>query len=118
RAGLGGGLSRISKEEGTHNPNFAPDGSAYVDTFSATNTPPSQGLQRGDGTLITVLNENKVNELGSYKLSPTEFLKVKAHDGTELYASMIRPPNFDPSKKYPIIVFTYGGPKAQVVLNQ
>src|SRR5215475_8817850 len=43
RAGLGGGLSRISKEEGTHNPNFAPDGSAYVDTFSAAGTPPSQG---------------------------------------------------------------------------
>ena len=118
RAGLGGGLSRISKEEGTHNPNFAPDGSAYVDTFSAAGTPPSQSLRRGDGTLITVLNENKVDELGSYKLSPTEFLKVKAHDGTELYASMIRPPNFDPSKKYPVIVFTYGGPGAQVVLNQ
>src|SRR5579859_1671334 len=118
RAGLGGGFTRVSKEEGTHNPNFAPDVSAYVDTFSAAGTPPSQSLRRADGSLITMLNENKVEELANYKLSPTEFFKVKAHDGMELYASMIKPPNFDPAKKYPVIVFTYGGPGAQVVLNQ
>ncbi|HJZ64511.1 MAG TPA: DPP IV N-terminal domain-containing protein [Candidatus Acidoferrum sp.] len=118
RAGLGGGFTRISKEEGMHNPNFAPDGGAYVDTFSAAGTPPTQSLRRADGSIVTVLNENKVEELASYKLSPTEFFKVKAHDGMELYASMIKPPNFDPSKKYPVIVFTYGGPGAQVVLNQ
>lgn len=118
RAGLGGGFTRISKEGGTHNPNFAPDGSAFVDTFSAAGTPPSQSLRRADGSVITVLNENKVEELANYKLAPTEFFKVKAHDGMELYASMIKPPNFDPTKKYPVIVYTYGGPGAQVVLNQ
>lgn len=118
RAGLGGGFTRISKEEGTHAANFAPDGSAYADTFSASGTPPSQSLRRADGSLIATLNENKVDELAEYHLSPVEFLKVKSHDGMELNAWMIKPPNFDPAKKYPVLVYTYGGPGAQVVTNQ
>jgi dipeptidyl-peptidase-4 len=58
-----------------------------------------------------------VAELADYQLSPQEFIKVKAQDGTELNAWMIKPQNFDASKKYPVIVYTYGGPGAQVVLN-
>ena len=52
----------------------------------------------------------------NYGLSPVEFLKVKASDSTLLNASMIKPPNFNSSKKYPVIVYTYGGP-SQVVRN-
>jgi dipeptidyl-peptidase-4 len=74
-------------------------------------------LRRADGSLIATLNENKVAELADYHLSPMEFLKVKTHDGMELNAWMIKPPNFDPAKKYPVLVYTYGGPGAQVVLN-
>ena len=118
RAGLGGGYTRISKEDGTHTANFAPDGSGYVDTFSATGIPATQSLRRADGSLIATLNENKVAELAEYRLSPVEFLKVKAHDGMELNAWMIKPPNFDATKKHPVLVFTYGGPGAQVVTNQ
>ena len=117
RAALGGGFTRITKEEGTHAVNFAPDGGAYVDTFSSAGTPPSQSLRRSDSSLISVLNENKVDELKDYHLSPVEFLKVKSHDGMELNAWMIKPPNFDAEKKYPVLVYTYGGPGAQVVLN-
>jgi len=117
RAALGGGFARISKEEGTHTPNFAPDGGAYADTFSAAGTPQSQSLRRTDGTSIATLTENKVDELAEYHLSPVEFLKVKSHDGMELNAWMIKPPNFDAAKKYPVLVYTYGGPGAQVVVN-
>jgi len=117
RAALGGGFTRITKEDGTHTGNFASDGSAYVDAFSAAGTPPTQSLRRADGSLIATLNENKVAELAEYHLSPVEFLKVKTHDGMELNAWMIKPPNFDPAKKYPVLVYTYGGPGAQVVLN-
>ncbi len=118
RAGLGGGFTRISKEDGTHAANFSPDASAYADTFSASGIPASQSLRRADGSLIAALNENKVEELAEYHLSPVEFLKVKSHDGMELNAWMIKPPNFDAAKKYPVLVYTYGGPGAQVVTNQ
>jgi dipeptidyl-peptidase-4 len=50
-------------------------------------------------------------------LQPVEFLNVRAADGTLLYAMMIKPPNFDPQRKYPVLVHQYGGPHGQVVRN-
>jgi dipeptidyl-peptidase-4 len=131
RVGLdGSGFARITKEPGTHAVNFsswaasqstsARGGAltAFVDTYSNTMNPPRQDLLRVDGSRLSVLNENKVAELASYHFSPMEFLQVRTHDGVMLNASMIKPPNFDPQHKYPVLVYTYGGPHAQVVLNQ
>jgi dipeptidyl-peptidase-4 len=96
---------------------MAPGAATFSDTISSAGTPPRQVLRLADGSNLASVNENKVEELADYHLSPTEFLKVKAHDGMELNAWIIRPPNFDPAKKYPVLVYTYGGPGAQVVLN-
>jgi dipeptidyl-peptidase-4 len=74
-------------------------------------------VARADGSLLRVINENKVAELADYHLSTPQFLSVKVHDGVALSAVMIKPPNFDESKKYPVLVYTYGGPHVQVVLN-
>ena len=113
----GSGLARVTKEDGTHAGNFSPDAAALVDTYSRAGVPPSQQLRRKDGTEIAAINENQVAELAEYHLSPVEFLKVKARDGVELNAWLIKPEDFDPAKKYPVLVYTYGGPHAQVVLN-
>ena len=113
----GNGFSRITKEDGVHGVNFSPDTAAFADTCSKAGTPAQQLLLRVDGSSIATLNENKVTELAEYQLSPMEFVKVKAHDGTELNAYVIKPPNFDPAKKYPVLVYTYGGPGVQVVMN-
>jgi dipeptidyl-peptidase-4 len=113
----GSAISRITIHNGTHGVNMAPDASAFVDTYSDVLTPPRQDVARADGSLLRVINENKVAELAEYHLSAPQFLSVKAHDGVTLNAVMIKPPNFDESKKYPVLVFTYGGPHAQVVLN-
>ncbi len=121
RVGLdGSGFARITKEDGTHQVNFAPNAAMYVDTYSNANTPPRQDLYRADGTKLATLNENKVAELAEYHLSPVEFFTIKARDGVTLNCSMIKPPNFDPAKKYPVIVYTYGGPGTlgQVVVNE
>ena len=58
-----------------------------------------------------------MEELAQYHLSPVEFTTVKNHEGIAMNCFLIKPPNFDASKKYPVIVYTYGGPHAQVVLN-
>lgn len=113
----GSGFTRLTKEDGMHMINLAPSASAYVDMYSNANTPPRQDLFRDDGSKIATINENKVQELAQYRLSPVEFSTVKARDGVSLNCAMIKPPHFDPSKKYPVIVYTYGGPHAQVVLN-
>lgn len=113
----GSGFTRISTEEGTHGIQFAPKSAAYVDTYSNALTPPRQDLYRADGSKIATINENRVEELATYHLSPLEFFSVKSQDGVNLNCSMIKPPNFDPTKKYPVLVYTYGGPHVQVVLN-
>ncbi len=118
RVGLdGGGFTRITKEDGTHRVNFAPNAAMYLDTYSNAGTPPRQDIYRADGTKLATVNENKVAELAQYHLSPMEFFTIKAQDGMTLKCWMIKPPNFDPVKKYPVIVYTYGGPHAQVVEN-
>ena len=113
----GSGFSRLTKEDGTHMINLAPDASAYVDTYSNTATPPRQDLIRSDGSKIVTINENKVEELTQFHLSPVEFFTIASRDGVALNCFMIKPPHFDLAKKYPVIVYTYGGPHAQVVLN-
>ena len=111
-------IQQLSKGPGTHDPSFSPDASAYVDIFSDASTPPREGLYRDDGTRVAVVAENKVAELADYHLSPVQFLTVPAKDGTLLYAEMIKPPNFDPSKKYPVLVDVYGGPDVQQVVDE
>jgi len=113
----GSGFARLTKEDGTHAAVLAPDASAFVDTFSSTVARPRQGLYRADGSRIATINENNVAELADYHLSPVEFLTVKSRDGVQLNASLIKPPDFQPQKKYPVLVYAYGGPHAQVVRN-
>src|SRR5882762_6473071 len=113
----GTGFTRVTKDEGTHAAVFAPNAAAFYDTYSNTATPPRQDLYRADGSRIAAINENKVAELADYHLSPMEFLSVKSRDGVQLNASIIKPPDFNPQKKYPVLVYTYGGPHAQVVRN-
>jgi dipeptidyl-peptidase 4 len=108
-------ITRVTHDAGTHDPLIAPDASAFVDTYSNAMTPPRQDLYRVDGSRAAVINDDRVPELGDYALSPVEFLNVNANDGTKLYARMIKPPNFDPSRKYPVLVDVYGGPQDQEV---
>jgi dipeptidyl-peptidase-4 len=110
-------MTRITREDGSHGVSLSPDAAHFVDTWSNAMTPPRQDLRRADGTHVRAINENKVAELAEYRFSPMEFLKVRGADGTELNAFLIRPPDFDASKKYPVIVYTYGGPHAQIVRN-
>jgi len=119
RVGLDGkNFERITRQDGVHTIQFSPDASAFVDTWSSAMTPAQQWVVKSDGTSAVALNGNKVAELGEYHLSPLEFVTVKSHDETELNAWVIKPANFDATKKYPVLVYTYGGPHAQVVMNQ
>ncbi len=111
-------IARITQEDGAHGVLIAPDASAYVDTYSNAMTPPRQDLYRIDGKRTAVIDENKVSELAEYHLSPVEFLDLAASDGAKLCASIIRPPDFDASRKYPVLVYVYGGPQVQNVRNE
>ena len=114
----GSGFSRVTKEDGMHLIQFSPNSAFYTDMYSNSMSPPRQDLYRADGSKAAVINENNQSaQLAPFHLSPVEFFAIQSHDGVSLNCSMIKPPNFDPSKKYPVIVYTYGGPHAQVVMN-
>lgn len=120
----GGAIERLSKEGGLHNASFARNASVYVDSWSNDSTPPQMALFNADGTRIETLIENDVKSsthpyakyLGSH--IAREYGTVKAADGkTDLQYWMLKPANFDPSRKYPMIVNVYGGPASQTVRN-
>jgi len=111
-------IARVTREDGENEVAFAPDASAFVDTYSNAMTPPRQDLYRADGSRTAVINENKVPELGGYSFSKVQFLNLAADDGTKLYASIIRPTDFDASRKYPVLIDVYGGPGVQNVRNE
>jgi dipeptidyl-peptidase-4 len=111
----GTGRTRITQGEGTHNINFNPQFSLFIDSWSDANTPTQVRLYGADAALVRVVDENKVEKLKEYKLSRWEFFKVKTRDGFEMEAQMLKPPNFDPHKKYPVFSYTYSGPHSSSV---
>jgi dipeptidyl-peptidase-4 len=110
-------LTQITKGQGTHGANISPTMSAFVDTFSNITTPQRQDLRKMDGSTITVMSDGAIPELADYSLTPVELVDLKADNGTKLYGSLIKPVNFDPSKKYPVLINVYGGPHVQLVRN-
>ena len=113
----GSDLTRLTQAAGTHQANFDPTFSQFIDVWSDASTPPQVRLHNCDGSLVRVIEENKVEALKQFKLSSPEFLQVKTRDGFAMEAMMIKPPNFDPNKKYPVWSFTYSGPHAPSVRN-
>ena len=111
----GNGLERLTIKDGTWMATFDPTFNRFVAIWSDVNTPWQTYLYKADGTLEKVVNENKVDLLSEYKMSKPEFLQVKNRDGFEMEAMMIKPPDFDPSKKYPVLTYVYGGPHAPQV---
>ena len=113
----GSALKRLSDPTGQHNATFNPSMSAYIDSWSTIETPAQISLNRADGTQLRVVDQNEPSMLRQYRLSKPEFLQVRARDGFQMEAMMIRPSDFDPSRKYPVYEYTYSGPHAQQVRN-
>ena len=110
-------LTRITKDAGSNTSRISPDLSWFINSYSNATTPTRQDLYRMDGTRVAVINDGNVPDLAQYRLTPQEFVEVTADDGTKLQASIIKPLDFDPSKKYPVLINVYGGPHVQLVRN-
>jgi dipeptidyl-peptidase-4 len=113
---------RISKDAGWHQADFADSGEFYVDSFNSASTPPQLSLHHADGSRIDFIEENRLDETHPYhpyvaNRPLTEFGTLQAEDGQPLYYRMLKPAGFDADKRYPVIVFVYGGPMGQNVTN-
>jgi len=113
----GSGMTRLTASEGAHRMDVSPAYNYFIDSWSDLNTPAQVRLYDASGKLVRVLAENKVDALKQYKLGSAELMQVKTRDGFVMEAMMIKPPDFDPSKKYPVMSFTYAGPHAPQVRN-
>jgi len=103
---------RLSGGAGTHGISMSPTAEYYMDTASSLGTPPRRTLHESDGSQIAVYKEATPPDV---EILPTEIVQIKATDGVQLYARMIKPAAFSPDKKYPVIVMVYGGPGVQAV---
>src|SRR5438067_5026430 len=110
-------MKRLSETAGLHRAIFNPSMTQYVDSWTDIETPAQISLYRNDGSKVRVVDANEVGAIRDYRMSKPEFLQVKTRDGFTMEAMMIKPANFDPSRKYPVYEFTYSGPHAQQVLN-
>lgn len=113
-----GTIERLTEGPGVHSASFNSKFTHFVESWSDARTPTKQRLRSADGKLVRVINENIVEALAQYKLGTPEFMKVKTRDGFEMEAMMIKPPDFDPSKKYPVLQYTYAGPHAPSVADR
>lgn len=113
---LQGNNRLLTSQEGTHLFALAPKGAYYFDAYSSLEVANKEQIMTLNGKIakpLLVAND----QLADYEIGTTEIGTLKANDGSALYYRMIRPSNFDPSKKYPVLVYVYGGPHAQMVTN-
>ena len=112
-----GTVKKLTTKEGAHDAYLSDNGRYFLDIHSALNTPYNVSLFDVQANTSKTLYEAE-NPLANYQLGKVELLTLKADDGTPLYAKMVKPSDFDPEKKYPVLVYVYGGPHDQLVINQ
>ncbi len=113
----GTGMIRISEGDGTHEAHFSPDKKYFVDIWSKADVPPVSVLRKTeDGSQVMLIEKADISKLLETGIRLPETFYAKGRDGrTDIWGIIIRPVNFDPSKKYPVIEDIYAGPHSSFV---
>ncbi len=111
----GGDVEKMTPAGGWHDAFVAPDGSFYVENGQGPLRPPYTAIRSAEGELLTFVNENALDQNHPYQPyleghRPDAFGTLNTADGIGLYYQMTLPADFDPAKKYPAVVYVYGGP--------
>lgn len=114
-------LTQISDKNnlGMYSAKFSDNGKYYISTFSNASTPTTYTINNNKGNVLTTLQDNKIlkQQLQDYNLPNKEFSSFATTLGDTLHYWILKPIDFDKSKKYPILFYVYGGPGSQEVLN-
>jgi dipeptidyl-peptidase-4 len=113
----GTGMTRVSNEPGTHSIGMAPGARYYTDTYSNIRALPALSLHAADGTRREVLAPARPELLAPFGVLFPELTAIPAPDGFRMPARILRPASFQATRKYPVILFVYGGPSAPTVAN-
>ncbi len=109
--------TKLSAKQGTNSANFSKNGKYYINSFTNVTTPRISTVHDATGKELRVLEDNTAlkNTLAGLKLPVKEFITVKSADGRDLNAYLIKPADFNASKKYPVVMVQYSGPNSQQV---
>ncbi|MHC1706857.1 MAG: DPP IV N-terminal domain-containing protein [Bacteroidales bacterium] len=111
-----GKIKRLTANGFNHNAFVNKNSGLFIDQAGAVDVPLHYYVQNSKGVVIDTLLKGE-NPLKDYKLGKTTLLTLQAEDGSDLHARLIKPVDFDPSKKYPVVIYVYGGPHSQLVTN-
>jgi dipeptidyl-peptidase 4 len=108
---------KLSTRKGQNSAQFSKGMKYYLNYHSDANTPPYISLHEANGKEIKVLKNNAalIQKMNEYDIAKKEFFKLTTSENITLNAWMIKPVNFDANKRYPVLMFVYGGPGAQTV---
>ena len=113
-----GKLTPIDNGQGVHNAQLSTSGTYLLDNWSAPDVPRVINIASTANGKETVRLLTAANPFEGFKMPSVETGTLKAADGKiDLYYRLIKPADFDPTKKYPAIVYVYGGPHAQMIVN-
>jgi dipeptidyl-peptidase-4 len=111
-------IKQLTINKGVHRISHHPSNHYFIDQFSSIIVPREISIMNEKGEVYSVLNKAP-NPIEGYAVGETKLFTIKANDdSTDLFCRMILPPNFDSQKEYPVIVYVYGGPHAQLVTNR
>ena len=113
--------ARLSSKIGTNSATFSPNFQYFINTYSSATVAPTYTLnQSKTGTVVKTIVSNEVVEqkLAKYDVAPKEFFELTTEKGHKLNAWMIKPKDFDATKKYPVFMYQYSGPGSQEVANK
>ena len=113
-----GNAKLLTGKEGTESASWSSDFSYWLRQWSDAQTPPVYSLMSADCRESVVVENNEAYKMKYAAAPKMEFLKVKNDAGEDMNAFMIKPQNFDPSRKYPVLMYQYNGPDSQEVLNK
>ena len=114
----GSRIEKLTEKPGWHEWQFSPGRQLVIETWSNVNTPHRMTLRKPNGEMVRVLEANKLMAMDQYAMPHTKFLKVETSDGILIDGYMIKPLDFDPGKKYPVIGYGYGNAGSQMVVNR
>jgi dipeptidyl-peptidase-4 len=112
-----GDIERVTEDDGWHAVNLSPTCALFVDSYSSVEQPTRRVLRDGEGDELRELGAIDPTVFDDYHWSEKELFTVTTDDGLVLDCSMMKPANFDPSKKYPVFFDVYGGPGTSAVQN-
>ncbi len=111
-----GKLAKLTNVPGQHRAYFSPDYKYFIDQYNSQTIPNKYVLMTNNGTKVRDVFES-TNPLANYNLGETSIFTIKNKENQDLYCGMVKPANFDPTKKYPVLIYVYGGPHSQLIKN-